>query len=289
VPTVPGGDFNNVHFFRTMPPGDYWTVLNYTTIGLLEHEFAYNAHITGTSVACVCCAAGANTASCIYSGATWLDRIILRIDVDTLINNTVAGTGCHGYQDFTAVTADVYRGFNYNWTLRYGKVGGSPTTYVFDTLLLWIDWNQNSAFFDPSDIYRPTRPTVPISSLAPQFFQPMLVPMDAALPGVGYTGETRVRVRVTSTTSSLSYCGSPTWGEVEDYLLVVKDLECGDFNIDGNRDGTDIAFLKAYYFGSGPAPDYWQRGDIDGDGFITIADIIALADAAYRGGPLNCM
>ena len=84
-------------------------------------------------------------------------------------------------------------------------------------------------------------------------------------------------------------CGTKTWGEVEDYLLNVVDLECGDFDIDGDIDATDISFLRAFYFGSGPAPDFAERGDIDGDGSITIADIIALSDAAYRGGVVNCM
>lgn len=83
-------------------------------------------------------------------------------------------------------------------------------------------------------------------------------------------------------------CGTPMFGEVEDYVLTVKTLECGDFDIDGDTDVADITFLTAWYFGTGPAARIWQRGDIDGVGGITIADIIGLADAAYRGGALNC-
>ena len=60
--------------------------------------------------------------------------------------------------------------------------------------------------------------------------------------------------------------------------------------MDEDVDAEDIDFLRAYYFDDGAeAPDYWQRADIDGDGMITIADIIALVDAAYHGGELICL
>jgi hypothetical protein len=81
-------------------------------------------------------------------------------------------------------------------------------------------------------------------------------------------------------------------GEVEDFVVEVADLECGDFDMSGGLpDAADIAFLRAWYFGyvGADAPDIWQRADIDGDGAITIADLIALADAAYREGPLVCI
>ncbi|MCX6835269.1 MAG: hypothetical protein NTW07_09095 [candidate division Zixibacteria bacterium] len=114
--------------------------------------------------------------------------------------------------------------------------------------------------------------------------------MTALAPGSGGSGTTLFRVRLASTgdAGQPMTCGSPMFGEVEDYVLTVKDLECGDFNIDGNLNGDDIAFLRAWYFGTGPAARIWQRGDIDGDGHIDIADIIGLADAAFRGGALHC-
>ena len=85
-------------------------------------------------------------------------------------------------------------------------------------------------------------------------------------------------------------CGEKVWGEVEDFMIELSDLECGDFDDppDG-LDAGDIDFLWQWYLGLGPAPDYWQRADSDGDGVITIADIIVLVDAAYHGGVLDCM
>jgi len=288
----PGSDFNNVHFFTTMPPGDYWFELRDAAIGLLEHEFAYNMHITGTITPCVYCPASSLPAQCTNLGS-WINRVILKLALptnqpgDTVINNTVAGTGCHNYENFTGLLPmpKVYKGFAYALQVRYAKVNES--NYHFDTVGYWADWNQNSVFFDPGERFMTARHGVPIEG---RVFDTFTVPMTALGPGQGPGGETRLRFRLTSTTGNVSaYCGTAQFGEVEDYALAVKDLECGDFNIDGNLNSDDIAFLRAWYFGTGPAARIWQRGDIDGVGGITIADIIALADAAYRGGALNCM
>ena len=272
---VTGGDFNNYHAWEMMPAGDYWFALNHTTAGTMGYQFDYVMHFTGTVITCEYCVAGANIGSCGVSGGSWINAVRLQE-----INNSA--TGCHGYEDRTAETASVYKGMPYTLAFDMGKVG--LPTYAYDRAYVWIDWNQNSVFFDGGESYIPTR-------LAYEWTMPFTVPLDAVDPGAGASMETRMRIRLGSTSNtSNAYCGTgATFGEVEDYVILAVDLECGDFDMSGTLDADDIAFLQAWYFGGGTAPDYWQRADIDGDGMVTLADLIALVDAAYNSGPTNCM
>lgn len=273
---VTGGDFNNYHAWEMMPAGDYWFALNHTTAGTMGYQFDYMIHFTGTVITCEYCVAGANIGSCGVSGGSWINAVSLEE-----INTTA--TGCHGYEDFTAGTAaNLYKGMPYSLVFTMGKVG--LPTYTYDRAYVWIDWNQNSVFFDLGENYEPTR-------LAYDWTQPFTVPLDAVSPGMGASGQCRMRIRLGSTSNtSNAYCGTgATFGEVEDYVINAVDLECGDFDLSGTLDADDIAFLQAWYFGGGTAPDYWQRADIDGDGMVTLADLIALVDAAYHGGATNCM
>ncbi len=276
-------DTQRYWMFLSLIPGDYYFAECMYFLGNNPDVWMdFQINFIATQAACVYCGATANVNSCPpVAGSTWIDRVT----ISDLVN-PAAPTGCHGFQDFTALTAKVYRGFPYTLTARYGRQGGGALG-TGDSCDVWVDWNQNSGLAaNQTETGERTR----LTRIGPDVVCTLDVPMTAALPGEGASGATRMRVRLANAADGgNAACGSKTWGEVEDYTLIVANLECGDFNIDGSLNADDIAFLRAYYFGSGPAPDLWQRGDIDGDGAITIADIIALADAAYRGGTLNCM
>jgi hypothetical protein len=279
--------------WRQLIPGDYYMPVSQsnsglTTIGIgsaTSYFDDYQINFRATSGACVYCAATANVNSCPpVAGATWIDRV----SISNLVNPALPTlSGCHAYEDYTAVTpAKVYRGFPYTLTVRYGRTGGGALV-AGDSCDVWVDWNQNSGLAaNQSETAERTR----LVRIGPDVVCTIDIPLDAYGIGEGPSGMTYMRVRMANAADgNNAACGAKTWGEVEDYLLNVVDLECGDFDIDGDVDATDIAYLRAFYFGAGPAPVPDVRGDIDGDGAITIADIIALSDAAYRGGALNCM
>jgi hypothetical protein len=280
--------FNNYFEWTMLPSGDYWFMNTHWTVGGNCGWGDYALTITGYTTPCVYCAASSNPAQCTNLG-NWINRVILATyvpgEVDTAINNSVAGTGCQNYGNFKSLMSRVYRGFSYRMQIRYAKV--NPGNLQYDTGGYWIDWNQNAVFFDPGERYVANHANPPDYVL----FDTLLVPMTALAPGTGGSGETLLRVRLASTgdVGQPASCGTPMFGEVEDYVLTVKNLECGDFDTDGDLDQDDIAFLRAWYFGTGPAAKIWKRGNVDGVPGITIADIIALADAAYRGGTLNCL
>ncbi|MCJ7458792.1 MAG: dockerin type I repeat-containing protein [candidate division Zixibacteria bacterium] len=59
----------------------------------------------------------------------------------------------------------------------------------------------------------------------------------------------------------------------------------GDANGDGNVTVADIVYLVSYLFKHGPAPASIQSGDANCDGKVTIADIVYLVSYLFKGGP----
>jgi hypothetical protein len=288
-------DLNRIWNFTSLIPGDYYFPVSSYELGIstqangsYQPAHGYQINWLATQLTCVVCTATANVNSCPpVSGATW----IINVDFAGLHKVGIAGYGagtndCHAFEDHTAMTGGkVYRGFTYPLTVGYGRNGHTALT-ALDSADVWIDWNQNSGLAaNQTELGERTR----LTRVAETVVGTITIPMTAYLAGEGATGDTRMRIRLANAADgNNTACGIKVWGEVEDFTLVVADLECGDFDVNGDIDAADIAFLRNYYFGLGPAPDIWQRGDIDGDGFITIADIIALSDAAYRTGTLNC-
>jgi hypothetical protein len=179
------------------------------------------------------------------------------------------------------MTTTLYRGIDYDISVVMGKVGIAGE---FDIADVWYDWNQNSGFLDVGD-----RTT--LSRLALTWTATVSVPLSAMGVGEGATGYTLMRVRMASTADGGNgACGDKVWGEVEDYVVIVEDLPCGDLDGDGDTDGEDIAALiAAYTAGDLSGIEYWQTADIDGDGMVTLADIVALVNAVYNGGDLICI
>jgi hypothetical protein len=87
-----------------------------------------------------------------------------------------------------------------------------------------------------------------------------------------------MRVRVTWTGPVLP-CGPTTFGDVEDYTLIIVEgqAEPADINGDGVVDVQDLLIVLADWGGtSGPA-------DINGDGVVDVQDLLLLL-AAWTSG-----
>jgi hypothetical protein len=167
-------------------------------------------------------------------------------------------SACDGYADYTAYATSVARGSTYPLTVTVGDAYNEE-----DQGGVWVDWNHDFDFDDPGE-------TIPVEGspgVGPYIAQ--IVPPASAL-----LGSTRMRVRVTWTGSVLP-CGLTTFGEVEDYTLIVVEgqAEPADINGDGVVDVQDLLALLAEWGGtSGPA-------DINGDGIVDVQDLLALLAA----------
>ncbi|MGR6086655.1 MAG: GEVED domain-containing protein [Arcticibacter sp.] len=148
------------------------------------------------------------------SGATsTADEEISNVSIGTLNNSSVCGTlapdagsVAYKYSNYTVSVAApaLERGNSYTISATQTSCGG-PYGNVIGA---WIDYNQNGVFTDPGEqillsAYVTGNQTATASVLIPANATP---------------GNTRMRV-VTVESSSVSPCGTYTWGETEDYTV----------------------------------------------------------------------
>ena len=72
-----------------------------------------------------------------------------------------------------------------------------------------------------------------------------------------------------------------------DYATIkyVQDIGRGDVNGDGDISVSDVIYLASYMFKNGNPPDPLDKGDCNCDCKITVADIIYLINYMFKAGP----
>jgi hypothetical protein len=145
------------------------------------------------------CAAGSTAC-----GTASNDERIREVIFNTIDNVSGTGNGPIGcYSDFTTRSTVVVPGHSYPITVRNAGI------YDGDQAAVWIDWNHNFGFLDTFE-----QSILSTSDGGGTFTGNVVVPA-AAL-----SGNARMRVRVTYS-GDLSPCGNPTFGEVEDYTVII--------------------------------------------------------------------
>lgn len=155
---------------------------------------------------------------CTSSATSTADEDIFEVTIDnmTSVSNcgTTGGPGSvqNRYSDYTTVVPAVvlYRGQTTPFRIKIGTCGGNYN----NSTAMWVDFNKNGSFDATERVY-----VSPASANGPNTINgTFTVPLNAALD--------TVRVRVvnveTGTPSSITPCGTYTWGETEDYLAVIK-------------------------------------------------------------------
>ena len=152
------------------------------------------------------------------------------------------------YQDFTDVSTSVDRG-----TAVSIVVTNNPDAfYDGDQCAVWIDWNQDGDLEDEGEMTELTT-----ADEAATFSGMVNVPETAAL------GSTRMRVRMMYT-GDLLPCGIATYGDVEDYTVVVtegtavNEEVASDWSIFPNPTNGDISI---------------QGTQLEGRGTVTMVDM----------------
>lgn len=206
---------------RMRPANGQWQEYNTTTIGTMTgfynripdttYEFQVKTRCSSNQESNWCppvfiTTLGAGDPYCFsygYSFFHWIKRVQIK-EIDNITNNN------RGYQNFTPLSANLFKGQSYPFSLEAGS--SSPT----DTLLnwrIWIDLNHNNNFDDIGELmYQGS------GNLNQTVTGVLNVPSNAL------TGQTRMRVSM-STTSLDSPCQNNTRMDVEDYGIQILNME----------------------------------------------------------------
>jgi hypothetical protein len=154
-----------------------------------------------------CTAVGNNTS---YE---FIDRMIFKTADNTLlaphmVDHTSGNNS--GYGDFTNIVIPVQQGLSYPFVAVPGFVGSSYSEYW----KAWVDYNQDGVFDNDEELILQAGPT---SASVGGFLH---FGTDAEL------GCTRMRIAM-SYGSSFGACGSHSYGEVEDYTIMVLPMAIG--------------------------------------------------------------
>jgi hypothetical protein len=175
---------------------------------------------TKISVSQTYCAAAATSTS---------DDEIFNVTFGSLNNtSTCASTGGAGsslnmYSNYTGLTPSIFSlGSNYPMSVTVGQCGGSSYSGYAG---VWIDYNHNGLFTDPGEnVYMSGYTLFAVAGTVLNVAGGVTIPANAT------SGITRMRVIATESSTSPGPCTNPTWGEVEDYnimLLVPSPLDLG--------------------------------------------------------------
>ncbi len=122
------------------------------------------------------------------------------------LNTYVGMSGSSAYSDFTTDTIAIKQGGEYSF--KVFTTDGQTTNQV----VVWFDWNGDKVFNDTDEKRIIGTGVGPLEAS-------IMVPLDAPL------GPTRMRVRLHDLQDGPNYssCGTSTYGEVEDYTILVVD------------------------------------------------------------------
>lgn len=179
------------------------------------------------------------------------DEFIDGIEFGDIVN---LGTGYNsGYEDFTSMSTVVIPGLTYTLSIHTGN------SYTSDDYGIWVDWNQDCVFDELTE-----------NVVCGIDVGAEITTWDITVPANVWYGNFIMRVRLKWSGSDCGEpCGYTSYGEVEDYSLIVPTAGYGNIEgyitncVNGNPiEGAEINIMDWYTTLSGP------------DGFYSFPEII---------------
>ena len=87
------------------------------------------------------------------------------------------------------------------------------------------------------------------------------------------------------------YVTGSSYGSGTDYdYATIKYFQfwCGDANGDGKVTVSDVVYMINYLFKGGPPPIPLKAGDVNCDGKETVSDVVYIVSYLFKGGPKAC-
>jgi len=166
------------------------------------------------------------TGPCASTSAT-CDEFISNVTLST-INNT---TTCTNYGNYTAQSTTLNRGAQYTVTV-IPSIGATPNSaYTGDEIAVWIDWNDDNDFVDVGE---QVGYVIVVAGYSTAFT--FTVPMTATL------GTLNMRARISySPDGAIDPCGTSTYGEVEDYSVLIQNAPAANLTLSCGANQTIVA------------------------------------------------
>ena len=141
---------------------------------------------------------------CTSKGTNTTRGYINKVSMET-INNLSGNNG--GYADFTSQSAILYKTATYTVELTPGFVRGAA---YFEYWTVYIDYNQDG-IFEANEIVAKGHAAIRINKSFP-------------VPATAINGPTRMRIQMQDGIQETDPCAIFTYGEVEDYTVVIRPL-----------------------------------------------------------------
>jgi hypothetical protein len=245
------GDDNATIFFFGLPAGTWYLPVR----GEPATWGTYSIEVSATA----CATAGPY---CDAGAALSGFETIGNVQFAGIDNTSIGGPG---YQNFTQETGVVVLGQSYPIDIVVD--GGFDT----DEALVWIDFDQSETFEAGEQVFTSVIGVGPYSG-------------NIAIPGGAATGSTRMRIRLHDTHDGTDYpntpnytpCDTSTYGQVEDYAIMVTDGgpgpendNCGDVTAENLTVGGSLVFTGDNT-GATITGDFEPGSDLEGLGFATV-------------------
>jgi hypothetical protein len=236
------------------------------------------------------CAVFSFTSSNIYCNTSYAtitgDTKINSVTMGT-INASTGATVCETYTNNTHLSTSVLKGASVSISIGNGSCS---LTHFTAYCGVYIDWNQDLDFLDAGELVYSFGPTSSLTTWNGSF----VVPTTAA------TGSTRMRVVLTEGSSVPPSCGTYSYGETEDYTVIVTNPPApscatlstpanGASSLCYNGNGQSLNWTAAtgsvsgykVYFGTNNPPTNIQNGTNVGNNLNWTTGILSASTTYY--------
>ena len=219
------------------------------------------------------------------STSTTCDEFISNVTLNTINNSTA----CTNYGNYTAMSTTLNRGAQYSVTVIPSVGATANTAYTDDEIAVWIDWNDDNDFGDAGE---QVGYVLVAAGWSPVFT--FTVPMTATL------GTLNMRARISySPDGAIDPCGTSSFGEVEDYSVLIQNapaatltLTCGgNQTIVASTGGTTMPNVVALASASTTCPGGVVTGSQSpaaGTALVSGANVVTVTGVDQCGNTQTC-
>ncbi|SMC88656.1 T9SS-dependent choice-of-anchor J family protein [Moheibacter sediminis] len=193
-------------------------------------------------------------------------------NIDNVSDATVNGSP--DLEDFTSIEGNVAAGDSYDVAFE-GNTAGNFTTYF----TVFIDWNQDGDWTDAGEMYEIGSITNSTGTDGQQATGNITVPADAL------EGSTTMRVIKNFNSSPTNPCGTYSYGQAEDYTIIVGDAPPSD--VDCLQGDNSNAFENGLQIGTGT--DFRNADDFMVSAGNTLTLEAIEINVISMGGPVDAI